>query len=139
MRILARKLTVAFTAGCWGGLANSLAVWFSGWLGLTALLWVNIAPSLSPGFLYPRVVWGGLWGVLFLLPWLRRRPLARYVLFSLGPTAGQLLVVFPFQMQQGILGLGLGNLTPLFVVIYNLIWACAAGAWLHVLGEDLLE
>ena len=34
--------------------------------GVTALFGVAIAPTLTPTWLYPRIVWGGLWGFLFL-------------------------------------------------------------------------
>ena len=59
---------LAFSAGALGGLANSLAVWLFGALGITLALGVGIAPGLTPAWLYPRIVWGGLWGFLFLLP-----------------------------------------------------------------------
>ncbi|WP_207063153.1 hypothetical protein [Motiliproteus sp. SC1-56] len=117
-----RKLMVAYSAGCLGALANSLAVWLAGDLGITAALGVSIAPTLSPHWLYPRIVWGGLWGLLFLLPFAGSRPLFKGTLLSLIPSAVQLFVVFPLKTQHGIAGLGLGLLTPLLVLIFNWIW-----------------
>jgi hypothetical protein len=67
MRNLAKKTSLVFAAGCLGGLVNSLAVWIFGDFGITAALGVKIAPQLSPAWLYPRLVWGGIWGLLFLL------------------------------------------------------------------------
>ena len=68
MNLTMRNLSLVFVAGCWGALLNSLAVWLFGVLGIAPALGVHIAPPLTPAFLYPRLVWGGLWGFLFLLP-----------------------------------------------------------------------
>ena len=126
-----KQLSVAFAAGGFGGLLNSLTVWVFGALGITAMLGVSIAPPLTHAWLYPRIVWGGLWGLLFLLPYLRRSWQLRGLLFSLAPTAAQLFIVFPFQTQKGYAGLELGALAPLFVVFFNLIWGLAASAWIR--------
>ena len=90
-----RNLSLVFVAGCWGALWNSLAVWLFGLLGIALALGVHIAPALTPAFLYPKLVWGGLWGLLFLLPMGRWSFPARGLLFSLAPTLVQLFVVFP--------------------------------------------
>ncbi len=117
-----RNVLIFFAAGCVGGLANSLTVWWCGDLGITQLFGVAIAPSLSPAWLYPRIVWGGIWGLLFMLPVINSRLLVKGLLLSLLPTAVQLFVVFPLQAHKGIGGLELGLLTPVFVVIFNGVW-----------------
>ena len=89
MNNLAKKLSLVFAAGCLGGLLNSLAVWIFGVLGVTSALGVKIAPSLSAPWLYPRLIWGGIWGLLFLSPLMQRRFLYRGLIFSLGPTLVQ--------------------------------------------------
>ena len=58
-------------AGCLGGLVNSLVVWQGGELGIARWAGVTMAPVLSARWLYPRIVWGGIWGLLFLLPALK--------------------------------------------------------------------
>jgi hypothetical protein len=121
---------LVFAAGSFGGLANSLAVWLFGLLGITTALGVAIAPTPTPEWLYPRIVWGGLWGFLFLLPLLRGKPWLAGLLFSLGPSLVQLLVVFPVKTEAGMLGLGIGALTPLFVLLFNAVWGLAAAALL---------
>jgi hypothetical protein len=131
MNLTLKNLSLMFAAGCWGALWNSLAVWGFGTLGIATALGVQIAPPLNPAFLYPRLVWGGLWGLLFLLPLGRLSFTARGLLLSLGPTLVQLFIVFPLKAHQGVLGLQLGYLTPLFVVFYNAVWGWAAGLWLH--------
>jgi hypothetical protein len=130
VNLMMRNLSLVFVAGCWGALWNSLVVWLCGLLGIAAALGVHIAPALTPAFFYPRLVWGGLWGLLFLLPGGGRSLPARGLLFSLAPTLVQLFVVFPMMAHKGVLGLQLGSLTPLMVVFYNAVWGYAAGLWL---------
>jgi len=131
MNNLAKKLSLVFAAGSIGGLFNSLAVWIFGAIGITSALGVKIAPSLSASWLYPRLVWGGIWGLLFLFPLMRKRYLYRGLIFSLGPTVVQLFIVFPIKASKGIMGLELGLLTPLFVFVFNAIWGIAAAIWLR--------
>ncbi len=125
-----RKITVTFGAGCLGGLINSLALWILGQAGITAQFAVKLAPSLSPQWLYPRLVWGGIWGFLFLLPLLRNDTLLQGLLLSLGPTIVQLFYVFP-ETGKGMMGLQLGSWTPAFVVLLNAIWGVVTAVWLR--------
>jgi len=134
MKNLWRRATLAFAAGCLGGLANSLAVWAFGTLGISAVLGVAMAPALTPAWLYPRLVWGGIWGFLFLFASPRLSLMAQGAVFSLGPSVVQLLVVFPYKAHKGLLGLDLGLLTPLLVVFFNLVWGLTAAAWLRYTG-----
>ncbi len=127
---MVRSASLAFAGGCFGGLVNSLAVWIFGAAGITAALGVAIAPELTPPWLYPRIVWGGLWGFLFLLPVPKGSWAVRGLVFSLGPSLAMLLVVFPAKTAAGILGLGLGALTPALVLFFNALWGLSA-AWLY--------
>jgi len=127
-----RKLLMVLAAGALGGLANSLVVWQFGVLGLNQALGVAIAPALTPEWLYPRLVWGGIWGVLFILPILNSQLLAKSFILSLFPTAAQLFLVFPYQTQYGIAGMGLGALTPLLVVFFNWVWGLTAAILLRI-------
>jgi hypothetical protein len=131
MNNIAKKLSLVFAAGCLGGLLNSLAVWIFGVIGITPALGVKIAPSLSALWLYPRLVWGGIWGLLFLLPLMQKRFLYRGLIYSLGPTIVQLFIVFPMKAGQGVMGFDLGLLTPLFVFVFNAIWGLTAAIWLR--------
>ncbi len=116
------KLLVFFAAGCLGGLVNSLAVWQFGELGVMRSVGVAIAPALTPPWLYPRIVWGGIWGLLFVLPLLQSRPLLKGAVISCFPTLVQLFVIFPFQAHKGMAGLELGLYTPFFVAFFNGLW-----------------
>ncbi len=118
-----------------GALANSLALWAAGTSGLSEALGVRIAPSLAAGWLYPRIAWGGLWGLLFLLPLASQRWLAQGLALSLFPSLFQLFVVFPYRTSAGTLGTGLGTLTPVVVVAVNAVWGLVASAWLRATGR----
>ena len=135
MNNLARKISLVFAAGVLGALLNSLAVWGAGELGITTALGVKIAPRLSAAWLYPRLVWGGIWGMLFLLPMMQARIWSRGFIYSLGPTLVQLFVVFPMKAKKGVMGLELGMLTHLFVVVFNAIWGWTAAIWLRWTGK----
>lgn len=133
---MTRKISLVFTAGCLGGLVNSLSVWFFGIAGITSALGVTIAPQLSASWLYPRIVWGGIWGVLFLLPKMRGHFILRGLIYSLGPTLVQLFVVFPLKTNAGNFGFGKGELTPLFVILFNAIWGITAALWLKYADKN---
>ena len=121
-----KKLLVYFSAGCLGALANSIAVWLFGYFHITSSFGVSIAPPLTPGWLYPRIVWGGIWGLLFILPMLQSKLLLKGTVLSLFPTAVQLFVVFPLKAHKGIAGLDLGLYTPLLVLFFNWVWGIVA-------------
>jgi hypothetical protein len=135
MRGLLVFLCFAYAAGSLGALANSVAVWASGEYGVSASLEVAIAPALTAAWLYPRLVWGGIWGLLFLLPYPRTSWWVRGIIYSLGPTAMQLFWVFPEKTPHGMAGLELGMLTPLLVVVFNIIWGLVAAATLRIVGR----
>jgi hypothetical protein len=125
-----KEVSLTFAAGVLGGLANSLAVWLCGAAGLSQLLGVNLAPQLTPAWLYPRLVWGGLWGWLFLLPLPRLTYPTRGLLLGLGPSLVQIFLVFPLKAHKGVGGLELGILTPLLVLFFNAIWGLTTAMWL---------
>lgn len=121
-----KKILICFAAGCLGALANSLAVWLAGDLGITRSLGVSIAPALTANWLYPRIVWGGIWGLLFLMPMMDSKLFFKGSLLSLFPTIVQLFVIFPYVAQKGVAGIALGVFTPALVVVFNWIWGVVA-------------
>ncbi len=125
------KLFIYFTAGCIGALANGLVIWFFGDIGITEAAGVSISPDLTPEWLYPRIVWGGIWALLFILPLFKSSLLLKGSLLSLIPSIVQMLIIFP-EAGKGIGGLELGTLTPVFVLFYNWIWGVVAAAAIRV-------
>jgi hypothetical protein len=124
-----RNLTLAFACGALGALANSITVWIFGAAGITAALGVQIAPPLVPPWLYPRLVWGGIWGFLLVLPILRSSWFLRGLLISLGPSLALLLIFLPIKTSFGVGGFGLGMLTPVLVLFFNAVWGVVAAGW----------
>ena len=82
---------------------------------------VTLAPDFSTALLYPKLVWGGIWGLLFLLPLFAKNYFIQGLVLSLFPSLMQLFVIFP-NLGQGYLGFSLGILTPIFVLIFNAVW-----------------
>ena len=120
--IAMHKLMFFFAAGCIGALTNSLVIWQFGQQGISQSLGVFIAPGLTPDWIYPRIVWGGLWGLLFILPMLNSRLLMKGTVLSVFPTLMQLFVVLPMQAYKGIAGFDLGLFTILLVIFFNWVW-----------------
>jgi len=124
-------LAACFAAGTLGALANSLVLWLCGQWGVTALAGVDLAPPLTAAWLYPRLVWGGLWGLAYFptvgSPRRRRHWVRKGLWVSLAPTIAQLFYFFPYHTPFGPMGIGLGDLTPLFVLLYNFVWGFATG------------
>lgn len=125
-----KEVSLTFAAGVLGGLANSLTVWGFGAVGLNQLLGVALAPALTLAWLYPRLVWGGLWGWLFLLRFPRLTYPSRGFIFSLGPSLVQIFIIFPLKAQKGVGGIELGYLTPLLVLFFNAVWGLVTALWL---------
>ncbi|PLX99427.1 MAG: hypothetical protein C0624_13495 [Desulfuromonas sp.] len=130
-------MAVCFLAGLIGALFCSLAAWAFGNWGITALAGVNMAPALTLTWLYPRLVWGGIWGLAYFLlvgsPRSRRRWVRKGLLISLLPTLLQLFYFFPYTTPFGQMGVKLGLMTPLFVLLYNFIWGFFTGVFTRLL------
>jgi len=123
-----RKVSGAFTGGAIGGLVDSIAIWVLGKLGITGLLGVTMRPDFTAPWLYRRIVWGGIWMLLLLLPLWQNRTVLRGCLFSLFPSAMMLFMVFP-NKGKGLLGVGFGALTPMVVIGLNFIYGIVAAFW----------
>ena len=125
-----KEVSLAFAAGAVGGLANGLAIWLFGLIGINQLLGVAIAPQLTTPLIYNKLVWGGIWGFLFLLPFPRMTYVSRGLIYSLAPSLVQIFIVFPLVAHKGVGGLQLGYLTPVLVLFFNVIWGVVAAVWL---------
>jgi hypothetical protein len=123
-----RAASGAFTGGAIGGLVDSVNIWVMGKVGISDLLGVGMQPEFTAPWLYQRMIWGGIWMLLLLLPLWQGRTAARGMLFSLLPSAMMLFLVFP-SMGKGLLGLGFGSMTPVVVVGLNLIYGLVASYW----------
>lgn len=122
------KVSAAFTGGVLGGFVDSFNIWFMGKAGISDLIGLEMKPEFTAPWLYQRMVWGGIWMLLLLLPVLQHRVLLRGCLFSLLPSAMMLFLVLP-GMGKGIMGLGFGAVTPFIVIGLNFIYGMVASFW----------
>ncbi|HBL27226.1 MAG TPA: hypothetical protein DD490_10365 [Acidobacteria bacterium] len=116
---LIKRLSVAFAAGVVGAIANSLAVQLGGMLKPSAGV-----PAFTPGWIYQRLVWGGIWGFLLLLPILRGRPVLQGLVIGLAPAVARLTVFAPAGAPTSVT-------TVVQVFVFNAIWGVAAALWLR--------
>lgn len=123
-----RKISAAFAGGAIGGFVDSFNIWFMGRVGISDLIGLGMQPEFTAPWLYQRMVWGGIWMLLLLLPLLRGKVLLRGCLFSLLPSAMMLFMVLP-GMGKGLMGLGFGAVTPLVVIGLNCIYGMVASLW----------
>jgi len=134
---IVKYLSLVFAAGSLGALANTIALFAAGYFGLLDALAVSIDYSLPIEAVYGRIVWGGIWGLLFLVPFAVKSYMVRGLVLSLGPTFFQLFYFFP-RSGADIMGIYLGALAPVVVLFLNFIWGIAAGLWLYA-SEDRPE
>ncbi|PLX78097.1 MAG: hypothetical protein C0616_15480 [Desulfuromonas sp.] len=130
-------LAVSFTAGLLGGLAHAGAAWLAGHFGISDMLQVLMKPDWNSAWLYPQLVWGGIWGLAYYFtvgrPRSRQRWVRKGLWVSLLPTAVQLFLVFPHLTSHGMFGLGLGRMTPLLIFALNLVWGLFTGFFTRLL------
>ena len=123
-----RKISAAFAGGALGGCVDSFNIWIMGKVGISDLIGLTMKPEFTAPWLYQRMIWGGIWMLLLLLPLLQNKVLLRGCLFSLLPSAMMLLLVLP-GMGKVLLGLGFGTVTPMVVIGLNCIYGMVASIW----------
>ncbi len=130
-------MCICFCAGLLGGLGSATASWLSGSWGLPNLLNVRLAPTFTTTWLYPQLIWGGLWGLVYFITVgarSSRRHWTRKALWvSLLLSVVQLFVIAPYWTQQGMLCMNLGDFAALFIVVYNLVWGLVTGIFSRLL------
>jgi hypothetical protein len=133
MRNVLSRANQCFAAGALAGFLLSLVIWLTGQLGLFLMLGIGFIPELTPGWMYQRVAWGGMWGLLFVTPLLASLPLwQRGLVLSLFPAAAALLIFNPYKDGLGLFGLAMGPAWPFIVLAFNLMWGAMAGVWLQL-------
>jgi len=123
-----RKLSAAFTGGALGALLDSFNIWFMGVVGISDLIGITMKPQFTAPWVYKRMIWGGIWMLLLLIPVWRGKTIRRGMVFSLVPSAMMLFMVLP-SMGKGMLGLGFGTLMPVVVIGLNFIYGIFSSLW----------
>ena len=127
--MLLRNISSAFTAGVIGSLAAAFGFWLLDQMGFTSnVLNIHMVHRFNATWLYPQVVLGGLWGLLFMTPVLKDKQILRGILFSLGPT---MMVFFKYVpgLERSLFGYSLSSVRPELVLIVNFAWGVAAAVW----------
>ncbi len=133
-----QEIGLVFFAGLLGALVHSFAFFYADELGLTRYLELNIALDFDKDLLYQKMIWGGLWGLAYLVVeiisfWPRKYQFINVVLVSLAPSAFTLFYLFP-EAGKGMLGQNIGEYMFVFVLIMNFIWAISTYIFGKVLG-----
>lgn len=123
-----RKLSGAFTGGALGALLDSFNIWFMGVIGISDMIGITMKPEFAAPWAYKRMIWGGIWMLLLLLPIMKERIVLRGMLFSLAPSAMMLFIVLP-SMGKETFGLGFGTMMPFVVIGLNFIYGIFASYW----------
>ena len=130
-----RSASLAFTAGALGALANRILIWVLGLLAVIPPIHIAFpVPVPTKLWLYTAIVWGGLWGFLFLIRWHASWWL-RGIVFGLGPSLGVWLVIYPYIAHAGFFGMshGIGALVIPFLA-NSIAWGLAASWWYDLTG-----
>ncbi len=111
----------AIILGVFGQLFTSLKV--QQLLGFTA-----DAPPAFPAALYMYLVWGGIWGLLLVIPILNRLWWLKGALIGVLATAA-----IPLYFEPAFAQAPAGRF--IYVVVLNIIWGIAAGFWWWLVSE----
>ena len=114
-----RGIALAFAAGCGGSAIRAVVSWGFAHFGVTAV--IGSATALQAGALYPRIVWGGLWGLLFLLPLARKSVWVGGLLAAVIVTLVQ-WVLLPLWWHQTV---HFALMPLLNALLLNVIWGLA--------------
>jgi hypothetical protein len=136
MRNFFAWVSACYAGGLLGGLVGSFVLYLAGAYKLLAVMDVALAPQWTLAWLYPRLVWGGAWGLLLAPRWMADSILLRGICASLGPTLFELLIVYPNVLDKGVWGLELGTLTPVVVIAVNIVWGITTATWVRLADDS---
>ncbi|HEX7927974.1 MAG TPA: hypothetical protein VF678_10305 [bacterium] len=125
------RISLVAAAGAVGAIVQTLIIVGLSEMSVFQLIGLPFKIPFTLPYLYQRISWGGLWGLLFLIPFLPNAAnTTRGLIFAAGPALASLLFFLPFHDDMGWFGLKMGWGWPVVVVIFALVWGYAAGNWL---------
>jgi hypothetical protein len=125
------RLSLAVAAGAVGAILQTIIIVLLSELSIFQVLGMPFKIPFTLPYLYQRITWGGIWGVLFVIPLLpNTRNWIRGLVFAAVPALASLLFFLPFHDDMGWFGLKMGVLWPVVVVGFALLWGFIAGSWL---------
>ncbi|RMD75934.1 MAG: hypothetical protein D6820_13685 [Lentisphaerae bacterium] len=129
-----KRCVQCFGSGFLGGLASSFCFILFERTGLLRSLGVAYVPGVvlrtyrergELPWLYENLFLASIFGLLFLLPWVKSPQTHRGMVYALVPIALDLLYVLPTH-GYGLFGLKLGGFTFAFVFLLHAIWGLVA-------------
>ena len=130
-----KKVLYVLIAGGLGGLTNSIVVWSLDNLGITPALGFGMSPELSLEWLLRRIFASALWGIIFLIPIFKNAPIKKGTVLSILPWLSSVLIVFPMRMDAGFFGLGFGIGTPIWTLLFAIVWGVTGSLFLFKFGS----
>ena len=124
----------AFSAGASAAFLTCILVWFAGAVGITDSYGISIKPKLEMLWLYPYIIHGGLWALIYNFPFLQKATVIRGIILSFIPCSFHLFVLYPVFFNEGIMGTRLGDYTPFFIIIAYAIWGVLTSVFLRHSG-----
>jgi len=116
-----RQLTLAFGAGAFGACILAIVAFVLARLGVPERIGASSPPS-DLAFLYRILVWGGIWGFLFVVPVMNRAWWLKGIIIGLLATLTLVLYFAPPLQQAPTAAL-------IYIAVLNAFWGLAAGAW----------
>jgi hypothetical protein len=130
-----QRAALYFAAAALGGLAVVLTAWAFGQIGIADALGLPLKPGLDKNFIYRMMVWGGIWGMLFLIP-VPIRPLwLKGLIMTLAPVLAAFLIFIPMAGGQPF-ALQWGILAPFYIYVVNAPWGLVTAYLGRALGAD---
>ena len=127
---IAKTIFFLFIAGALGGFTSGILVWALGQAGITPTLGFAFVPEFTLEWISRRVFASGLWGVFFLIPIYQNSPMIKGAIVGILPWLSSILIVFPYKMQVGFFGLGLGIGTPVWTLFFGFVWGATGTLFL---------
>ncbi|MGH7006356.1 MAG: hypothetical protein ACREIP_20615 [Alphaproteobacteria bacterium] len=119
---LLRLLTLGFGAGAFGACVLVLVAYLLARFGVPEQLGITFPPRPMPAALYQAVVWGGIWGLLLVVPVMNRLWWLKGIIIGALATVALLLYFAP-PLRDGPM------MRLLYVLVLNAFWGVAAGFW----------
>jgi len=125
-----RTLVLILLAGALGGFTSGILVWAMGAAGITPALGFAMTPELTFGWMFRRIFASAIWGIIFLIPIYRDSPVLKGAVLGVLPWLSSILVVLPYRMGAGFLGLDLGMGTPVWTLFFGVVWGITGTVFL---------
>ncbi len=128
MRQWLRRSALCYSAGAVGELAKGGLIWLCMRTATTTAFADQLAQAIQPKGIYARLVWGGLYASIFLLPFARGSVLLRGLLGALAVSVLQLLLL-PLLLHGN---LHIFALSTLSLLVLSCVWGWVTAALLQI-------